>query len=799
MDRRAVYLRTSKGLKELMGRTSLLGSSDRNILFLVTGKVTLGEIEARLDPSLKSRLQASIDKLVREEFIFVPGPSEMGSETDITNGVLIDPTRASRPGAVQSAAGRSAADVEPALTATSDDAINAALKQAQDQSRRQSIVERLHQVEHMASSSSVAVTARKAVALADGALVASSIPGGAAAGVKFGSAQVFARTAKGAQEYIGRTQTLPPTLAKLLALIDGESNLGAITARVGDGDGRVVGLGIQKLVRDGYVQEATLAIKDLVPAADFEQTLERTVGAGRIPVQIEGIEPPAPPATSNEPASDKDGAFGDVAQALANHAAIEASVAETARQVIARAAAPSTAEAEVAAKLPTEGGRDLDEPGRAGRAQSRRRSRRVDVEQDAVEEIPAFTHSVDPERTAPESKSRRFRLPRWAIAVAALSVVIGGGAFWLWPLFDSNHYAQTATRYLGRPVAIGALGVELTPMPAIRLSDVRIGGGGSTIRVGKVSINLVPATLFDPGRSLHDVRVHDIVVTSDELRATLAAAATDPGALSLRKVDAHGVKIIDRHWTLDRLSVQALVGPRGALTQLVVTGVQGDTRVVFTPSTSGAQLEITSSKLQPFGADFELHDFSARGTYSSEEVVLTEFDGRVLQGVVKGQARIRSGATWTAEGVVEGRGMELSALAKSLMRDGQFNAKARFSTSAPTPAKLFASGTLEGSLAADHGTLVGVDLSRVAQGEANPRGNTPFTELVASFRADAGLRQVASNVRFRSNKVGGAASIHVDAKQTLTGQLTGELATPSGPLRGSVNLSGSPARLVLGK
>lgn len=409
-----------------------------------------------------------------------------------------------------------------------------------------------------------------------------------------------------------------------------------------------------------------------------------------------------------------------------------------------------------------------------------------------------IAHSVDPERVASEPKRRRLAVPRWALLVVALLACVGGAAYWLSPLFDTDRYAQAASRMVGRPVTIGGVGVEFAPSLAIRLRDVRV--GGSTFRADAVDVMLVPATLLDPGYALHSIRMRGAMATTDELHALLGAPARDPGALGLRSVEAHDVKIVDRYWTLSGLNVHASVGPRGDLGQLVVATAQGDTRATFTPAGTGvANVEITASRLRPFGADFELLEFGARGTYSAQELVLGNFDGRILQGVVKGQARIRPGSVWHAEGTVEARGMELAALSKHLLRDGQFSAKARFNSSAPVPDKLFSVGMLEGAISADRGSILGVDISRVAQGEALPRGTTPFTELFASFRADAGLKQVAANVRFRSNRVAGVATLHVDARQVLTGQVSGELATPAGPLRGTVNLSGSAAKLGLSR
>lgn len=810
MDRRAVYLRTSKGLKELMGRTSLLGSTDRDILFLVTGKVSLGEIEARLDPSLKSRLQASIDRLVREEFIFMQGPSGMGTETDITNGTLIE---GSRNAALSSAMGaRGASDgadesdlaTEEALESTSDDFINAALRQAQSQSRRQSIVDRLQHVEQLAVTGAPTGAAPKVASRPAGSGSAAT---SAATGVApaLNPALVLARTAKGAQEFIGRTQTLQPTLAKLLTLIDGEATVATIVARVGDPDGRVVGLGIQKLLRDGYVQEATVAIKDFAPGDEFEAALNRNVVhplAGDVadPDAAELAQAPQVAAPVEEGA-----AFGEVARALADHAAIEARVEQTAREVIARAAAPSapTAPKEEPPQAPINRSAAASAAIKVGspvnETPAAKTHRRGDGRAAQAVEATPIAHSVDPARVASEPKRRRLAVPRWALVLVTLLACVGAGAYWLSPLFDTDRYAQAASRMVGRPVSIGGVGVEFAPAPAIRLTDVRV-GGGSTFRADSVDIMLVPATLLDPGHALHAIRMRGAMATTDELHALLGTPAKDPGALGLRSVEAHDVKIVDRYWTLSGLSVRASVGPHGDLGQLVVATAQGDTRATFTPAGTGvANVEISAGRLRPFGADFELLEFGARGTYSAQELVLADFDGRILQGVVKGQARIRPGSVWHAEGTVEARGMELAALSKHLLRDGQFSAKARFNSSAPGPDKLFSVGMLEGAITADRGSILGVDISRVAQGEALPRGTTPFTELFASFRADAGLKQIAANVRFRSNRVAGVATLHVDAKQVLTGQMSGELATPAGPLRGTVNLSGTAAKLGLSR
>ena len=66
MDRRSVCSKTAKGLQEAIGKTSLLSRELRNILKEVDGKLSIEQLQKKLDKQPEAKLIEFMDSLEKE-------------------------------------------------------------------------------------------------------------------------------------------------------------------------------------------------------------------------------------------------------------------------------------------------------------------------------------------------------------------------------------------------------------------------------------------------------------------------------------------------------------------------------------------------------------------------------------------------------------------------------------------------------------------------------------------------------------------------------------------------------------
>ena len=236
---------------------------------------------------------------------------------------------------------------------------------------------------------------------------------------------------------------------------------------------------------------------------------------------------------------------------------------------------------------------------------------------------------------------------------------------------------------------------------------------------------------------------------------------------------------------LPALDIDAGIGRDGKLTSVKLSGegVNG----LLVPKGADVVFEATLGDFTlPFLNKFSLADFGIKGTANRAGMALSEFNGRVYDGTVVGNARVQWGAQWSVQGEIEGRGMNAAVFAPQLISGGRFDGKGRFSMSGPEPAKLYESARLDGSFTVGKGVLGSFDLARALQTtSAQASGRTPFTELAGKASLANGklsLRDMA----LTAGLLRASGTLDVEANESLSGRIDAELRT----LRGTLYVGG---------
>jgi hypothetical protein len=197
------------------------------------------------------------------------------------------------------------------------------------------------------------------------------------------------------------------------------------------------------------------------------------------------------------------------------------------------------------------------------------------------------------------------------------------------------------------------------------------------------------------------------------------------------------------------------------------------------------ELTIASFTL-PFLNKFSLTEFGAKGTANRQGMTVSEFDGRVYDGTMAGNARIQWGATWSVSGEVRGGGMNAGVFAPSLVSEGRFEGKGRYVMAGKEAERLYETARLDGSFTVARGTLSSFDLSRALQTtSAQASGRTQFTELTGQASLASGTLSLR-DMRLTAGLLNATGTLDVEPGGNLAGRINAELRN----LRGTFFIGG---------
>ena len=170
---------------------------------------------------------------------------------------------------------------------------------------------------------------------------------------------------------------------------------------------------------------------------------------------------------------------------------------------------------------------------------------------------------------------------------------------------------------------------------------------------------------------------------------------------------------------------------------------------------------------------------NAKGVLSKDELQISDFDARILGGVVHGNANINWRSGWRAQGALSAKTITMQKLSKLL--DGNAEGSARFKMTSVDLAGLADSMVLDGSFMATNGMISGMDIVETARMHSRENlhgGRTHFDGL-------SGVISYANNIyHFKQVKVAAgvlnATATFDVTKQQLSGKMNVSLSMHDG-------------------
>ena len=387
--------------------------------------------------------------------------------------------------------------------------------------------------------------------------------------------------------------------------------------------------------------------------------------------------------------------------------------------------------------------------------------------------------------SVPNIPVKSGRPKKWGKPVAIVLFVLvlcGLGLLHVIPL-SSSTYERLVSEAIGRPVKIGTLHLSIVTGVEIRTESLSIGDG---IRAGQVRAVPQLGSLFAEKKAFSLVSIEGLVIPQGEIGQALFGGLKGDG-LKVARVTVSKAKLMGA-LPLPELDLDVAFGEGGAVQSVGLKAADSKLVVRIQPQSGSAAVEVSAGSLSvPFVPGMTLSDFGMKGTATAQELVVSAWDGKLLDGAATGTARIRWGARWSVEGEMRVRQMNASVFSPALMSDGKADAQGVFAMSGTAPDKLWAEARLEGRFAVTKGVLGSFDLSRAVQPSATQAaGRTLFSELNGIGTYNKGAVQLR-DMKLTAGLLTATGMLDIDA----TGRLAGRINADLGAQHGAIALSGT--------
>ncbi|HZR69510.1 MAG TPA: AsmA-like C-terminal region-containing protein [Burkholderiales bacterium] len=469
---------------------------------------------------------------------------------------------------------------------------------------------------------------------------------------------------------------------------------------------------------------------------------------------------------------------------------------------------------EEAAKLPSASGDDLEAEMRRREEEMRQREKeegeRAKQEAKARAESDAKAAAEVRARDKARQDDERRSKPTWLAAKTAQAKRVARrpgnfgrsmaiGLFLILAIFvavmhyvpiDATGYEKTAQQWLGQPVRIGAVYVQLVPSPQLRFEKVTI-GQEPQLRIPTVRAEFAITSLFDERKSLRKIELEGGTLPQRFLAGLVSGAGAPGAAPGTQRVLAKGIRLDIPGFGLPDLDIDAEIDPRGGLAGVRFSGQDGKLSGTLKPEGGHWVLDLSADQFTlPIGGKLTLDEFSAKGALARNEIAFTQLEGRALKGAILANGHLRWGDVWTLEGEFTVRQMDAGRIASPVVAGGVLEGKGTYGMKAKAPDKLLDAMRMEGNFTIQKGSITNVDMMRILQGSVTAGGTTLFTEMSGSATADSGRIQVRQ-LHMAAGLLQGAGSVDVDSEKNMSGRMQIELRAQTVQARATMAISGS--------
>jgi len=346
---------------------------------------------------------------------------------------------------------------------------------------------------------------------------------------------------------------------------------------------------------------------------------------------------------------------------------------------------------------------------------------------------------------------------------------------------------------LNQPVHIGSLSGQILPTPRLEIGEIYI-GKGKQLQLDRAHLNFSFSSLMQENKPIDSIEIENFKVSGKSIQEvsgwfqTLAANKQYPTTrmrLHQGTLDADVFKLIgiegDIHFdSKNQFNNMSLLANSGKYT----------IDINATPE-SKLQIELSAKGIAlPLLPNWKFDEVTAKGELNSNQLIISEFDGRLFGGSIKGDSRITWRTNWQAQGNITAKTINLNHFNELLV--GNFDGDAYFKMNSPELGGLTDSSRLDGSFTTNKGTINGVDIvetARLRSKDHLPGGRTHFDKMLGSVSFVNNIYYF-EKVRIKTDVLNSTASIVVQ-KDRLSGSMEANLKIQDNATTTNLEISGT--------
>ena len=378
------------------------------------------------------------------------------------------------------------------------------------------------------------------------------------------------------------------------------------------------------------------------------------------------------------------------------------------------------------------------------------------------------------------SIARSRRQPfAWGKLTIVVLVLLVGALFVVPYLLPTRDYMAEVEKMLSKklqqPVHIGQLGGRILPTPQLVLGEIYI-GNAKQFQVRQAQIDFSFQALIGEFKPINSIELQGVKVSGEGLLAAsawLQQLAADELYPVRRMVISQGALDADVI-QFTGIAGELIFNQNGKFTQANLRANDGKVALGITAAQPGKlQLAITiRGSAPPLLPRWSFDELIATGEVDSNGLKITEFDGRLLGGMLQGEATIDWRSGWRVLGTLAAKSITMQNISQGL--SGDMEGSARFQMQAVSLPELADTAKLEGTFTVKKGGVNGIDIietARLRSKESTPGGRTRFDELSGVLTA------TKDSYVIRQLKIS-AGELAVSGSLDITGsQLSGKIST----------------------
>jgi len=362
---------------------------------------------------------------------------------------------------------------------------------------------------------------------------------------------------------------------------------------------------------------------------------------------------------------------------------------------------------------------------------------------------------------------------------------------------------QLLSERLQQPVTIADMRFSLLPSPQLRLEHIAI-GPGQEIKISNAVVPVDSLAILQGNKDLSEVRLFDVAIDQRAIAWLIDwSHPQNDSPLHIGQIDIISIKLglHDVEWP--PFDANLKFGRDNALRSAALHDTMLNVELQPDGETVHASFN-AHGWAPPIGPTFVFADVSGNITADRQHAVVSDLDGRLYGGSLKGGFTVTWGSGLNAEGQFNVHGLDLSQLLPFFTHDfvasGALDADAKFTTQGQAPADLFNAPRIDGTFTLHKGALNNLDIVRAIQNpvrNGTRGGRTQFDELNGEIQA-GGNRISYRNLKISSGPMSGTGSVDISPASELSGRLTIEVSAGATVIaHGVLNLSGGVKDPVL--